>query len=248
MPNRIIKESICTSDNLDTLSWQEEVFFYRLLVNCDDYGRFDARPAILRSRCFPLKISKVTEKQILGWLKTLSHQNLIKIYEIEGQRYLYVPTWEKHQQIRAKRSKYPAPDSNGNHLIADDSICTRNPIQSESESNPNTSTPAPEKVKTTYGEFKNVSLSKAEYDELVKRFGAQEATYWIEELSHAKASKGYKTKSDYATILAWERRGKRDNHNGGQNGKLPEKRVEANRAIPGNRPGGAFDGFNLDED
>ena len=36
MPNRIIRESICTSDSVDKLSWFEEVLFYRLIVNCDD--------------------------------------------------------------------------------------------------------------------------------------------------------------------------------------------------------------------
>ena len=49
MPNRIIKESICTSDTIDQLSPEEEIFFYRLIVNCDDYGRMDARPQILRA-------------------------------------------------------------------------------------------------------------------------------------------------------------------------------------------------------
>ena len=52
MPNRLIKESVCTSDNLDRLSWFEEAMFFRLIVNCDDYGRMDARPAILGQGCF----------------------------------------------------------------------------------------------------------------------------------------------------------------------------------------------------
>ena len=52
MPNRILKESICTSESIDRLSWLEEVTFYRLIVNCDDYGRMDARPPILRARLF----------------------------------------------------------------------------------------------------------------------------------------------------------------------------------------------------
>ena len=47
MPNRIIKETICTSDTIERLTPFEETFFYRLIVNCDDYGRMDARPAIL---------------------------------------------------------------------------------------------------------------------------------------------------------------------------------------------------------
>ena len=42
MPNRIIKESICTSCEIDSLTPEQEVFFYRLIVNCDDYGRMDA--------------------------------------------------------------------------------------------------------------------------------------------------------------------------------------------------------------
>ena len=52
MPNRILKDSICTSPNIDALSLEAETFFYRLLVQCDDYGRMDARPAILRARCY----------------------------------------------------------------------------------------------------------------------------------------------------------------------------------------------------
>lgn len=44
MGNRILKESICTSENIDALSYFQEVFFYRMIVKCDDFGRVDARP------------------------------------------------------------------------------------------------------------------------------------------------------------------------------------------------------------
>lgn len=61
--------------------------------------------------------------------------------------------------------------------------------------------------KKTFGEqFHNIRLTPEEHAKLVERFGAQGATNWIDELSLAKASKGYKSVSDYATILAWERR------------------------------------------
>ena len=55
MSNRILKESICASENIDGLSAFQETFFYRLIVNCDDYGRMDARAKILAARLFPLK-------------------------------------------------------------------------------------------------------------------------------------------------------------------------------------------------
>jgi hypothetical protein len=60
--------------------------------------------------------------------------------------------------------------------------------------------------KLTRGEFQNVTLSADELKKLQERFGERDAASWIEELSTAKASKGYKSKSDYATILSWSRR------------------------------------------
>lgn len=142
MPNRIIKESICTSDNLDSLSAFEEVMFYRLLVNCDDYGRMDARPKILASKLFPLKDIRVN--QIESGLRALTSAELVILYQVDGKPFLQMKTWECHQQVRAKKSKYPGPESGKqamentcNQLISDDSICSRNPIQSESESESN---------------------------------------------------------------------------------------------------------------
>lgn len=140
MPNRIIKESICTSDTIDQMSWLEECFWHRLIVNCDDYGRFDARPSVLKSRLFPLK-ERITLKDIESALTKLAGIGCVVLYFYDGKPYLYLPTWEVHQTIRAKKSKYPAPDgAEQQHEIickqmqSDESKCYRNPIQSESES------------------------------------------------------------------------------------------------------------------
>lgn len=146
MPNRIIKESICTSDSVDGLSWFEEVLFYRLIVSCDDYGRFDGRPAIIKNRLFPLK-ENLTIKAVSSAINTLARTGLVALYEFEGKPYLYLPTWNEHQNIRAKKSKYPSPEIcvNTSEIIcnqmkSDVRKCTRNPIQSESNPNPNTNT------------------------------------------------------------------------------------------------------------
>ena len=96
------------SDDIDRLSWFEEVVFYRLIVNCDDYGRFDGRPAILKSRLFPLK-ENITLKSVESAIHTLASAGLVVLYEFEGTPYLYLPTWARHQNIRAKRSRYPEP-------------------------------------------------------------------------------------------------------------------------------------------
>jgi len=136
MPNRIIKESICRSDNLDRLTAEEECFFYRLMVQCDDFGRYDGRPAIIKGSCFPLK-EHITTAKLAKMLDALMAADLVYVYVVCGLPYVQMTKWEHHQQIRAKRSKYPAPDINGNQLQSSDCKCPRNPIQSESNPNLN---------------------------------------------------------------------------------------------------------------
>ncbi len=138
MPNRIIKESICTSDSIAELNWFEEVLFYRLIVNCDDYGRFDGRTAVVKNRLFPLK-DNVTAKAVEAAVNKLVTVGLVTLYVFEGKPYLQLPTWDKHQIVRAKKSKYPSPDDGMkvseiicNQMQADVSV-----IQSESNPNPN---------------------------------------------------------------------------------------------------------------
>lgn len=133
MPNRILKESICKSDEINSLSWFEEVLFYRLIVNCDDYGRYDARLRIIKNICFPLK--DITEKDVEKALNKLSAVGLVRVYEdAQGRPFLQLVTWEKHQNVRAKKSKYPPFDETCIQMYSSDNKCSRNPIQSESKS------------------------------------------------------------------------------------------------------------------
>lgn len=131
MPNRILKESICTSDSIDALSWFEETVFYRLMVNCDDYGRFDGRSAIVKNRLFPLKGS-VTTKSIDCAINKLVLVGLVCRYIVNGKPFLFLPTWSAHQITRAVASKYPDPrEADEMHvgqdvyeqMIADENIC-----------------------------------------------------------------------------------------------------------------------------
>ena len=226
MPNRILKESICTSDSVDSLSWFEEVLFYRLIVNCDDYGRFDGRPAIIKNRLFPLKES-LTTKAISKAVNTLVTAGLVVLYEFEGKPYLYLPTWNDHQNVRAKRSKYPSPEG---CVIAHENICNHMyadvpVIQSESESESKSKRDnAP--AKHAYGEFDNVLLTDAELDKLKNRL-----TDWaerIERLSQYLKNKPKKHyESHYATILTWAAKdAKEDERNGAKQGGSPQRNAE----------------------
>lgn len=149
MPNRILKESIRTSDSINELGTFEEVLFYRLIVSCDDYGRFDGRTAIIKGTCFPLK--DITCKSIEKALDKLTRVGLVVCYEVDGKSYLQLPTWERHQQVRAKKSKYPSPDDGRiiehdidcEHIKSSDINCNQKlsdvPVI-QSNPNPNTKT------------------------------------------------------------------------------------------------------------
>lgn len=117
MPNRILKESIRESDSIDSLNWFQEVLFYRLIVSCDDYGRFDGRTSVIKNRLFPLK-EDLTLKTVADAIQKLVSAGLVVLYEHDGKPYLYLPTWTAHQNVRAKRSKYPEPVSICNSVIA----------------------------------------------------------------------------------------------------------------------------------
>jgi hypothetical protein len=217
MPNRIIKESICTSCDIERLNWQQEVFWYRLLVQCDDYGRMDARDEILRARCFPLRLEKVSAKDISGFKKALIEIGLIQVYETEGKPFLQVIKWDKHQQIRAKRSKYPAPDINGNQTISYVPV-----IQSESEKESEHQSEK-KNIKEKHEVQPQVFLTTEETEKLIDQFGEDGANQRISALSDGKLAKGYKYKSDYHAILTWARNNGNKNDNGHKPGRDPDK-------------------------
>ena len=137
MANRIIKESICVSEQIDQLSPLEEVTFYRLLVNCDDYGCFDARERVVLSRLFPLKDYKTADIRKL--LNRLAAVGLIELYQVEGRPLLKVCKWELHQRVRISKHKYPTPEDaesceNSPQVAAN---CRELPLESNTNPNPN---------------------------------------------------------------------------------------------------------------
>lgn len=177
MPSRILKESICSSDSINELSSFEETFFYRLIVNCDDYGRFDARPAILKARLFPLK-DRVTLKNVEDALVKLAEVGCVKLYRVDSKPFLYLPAWEVHQNVRAKKSRYPEPNEESEkeayagkektsernmktsenicmQMYADDCKCSRNP-------NPNPN-PNPNSESESYSGNARVDAALEEY-------------------------------------------------------------------------------------
>ena len=107
MPNRLLKEGIVDSVLIDGLTAEEEVFFYRLLVVSDDFGRMDARLPVLKSKMYPLRDDPKLTQKIDSHVRSLVRQGLAVCYQVDDKQYLQILKWE--QRVRSK-GKYPSPD------------------------------------------------------------------------------------------------------------------------------------------
>ena len=231
MPNRIIKESITTSEKLASLSDFEFRLWIGLITQADDAGRGDARPAVIKGRVFPFR-ERLTVKDVGSSLRALADKGCVTLYEIGGRPYFYFPNWSKHQRVRDCKPKYPEPTDDSLRQVAADcgearqsaAIIQSNPIQSESESESEyKGDSAREKHK--YGEYKNVLLT----DDELEKLKAEYADYLdrIERLSSYIASTGKAYKSHYATIRNWARAdAEKGRSNGAKQTSSPQRNAE----------------------
>lgn len=105
--NQIQHQPVLENDAVSKLSLPAELFLHRLLNAVDRYGCFDARPAILRAKLFPLKLNDVTEAGISEWLAECVNAGLIKLYEVNGLHYLCVAGFKR--RVGSSKTPYPAP-------------------------------------------------------------------------------------------------------------------------------------------
>ena len=141
MGNRMLKESIRMSEQVNDLDWFEEVLFYRLIVTVDDYGIYSANPITLSHILFPMK-ENVDSGMVKDAISHFVELGLVDVYEVENKGiFLKLATWESHQRLHESKHKFPVP-SDG-RIINDDIVCGKFPknsansgkVQNDSENN-----------------------------------------------------------------------------------------------------------------
>lgn len=114
MPSRVIRASINRSASLAQVSLEADLTFRALLLACDDYGRLDARPEVLKAELFPMR-DRVTPAKVRRWVEELAAlaDPPVQFYQVDGREYLYLPKWDIHRSNshRAAVSKYPQPNA-----------------------------------------------------------------------------------------------------------------------------------------
>lgn len=143
MPNRIIKESLCSNEKIASLSDFEFRLWIGLITQADDAGRGDARPAIIKGRVFPLR-ERVSIKDIDAALQVLAARGCVSLYTVGGKPYFVFPGWVKHQRVRDCKPKFPEPPENATspqvaascRKLPQSAALIQSESESESESNP----------------------------------------------------------------------------------------------------------------
>lgn len=165
------------------VSAEAERLFYRLLVNCDDYGRFHGNPKVIRAECFPLRLEDIPVSDIDRWTGELVKVGMIRFYATDKRRYLEVVSWREHNTPRANKSKYPAPDE-----------CTATILQTSADICAQTSTNAPvHDIEHDIEHVHDIEVGGAPLDDMnpledevanLKNWGAfvQDDRAWLEEL------------------------------------------------------------------
>lgn len=106
MPTRIVRDGILTSERVNALSPNAELFYRRLMSVADDHGRYSANPTQLRAYCYPLKLDSVKEDSIKKHLAECVDAGLIVLYTVAGKAYLVMLDFG--QRINGK-SRFPEP-------------------------------------------------------------------------------------------------------------------------------------------
>ena len=106
MPTRLLREGILTSDRVNALSTDAEVFYRRLMSKVDDHGLFDARPSVLRAALYPLRLEITTENTCEQLLTDCANAGLLIIYQIHGKPFLKMldTKWKARSE-----PKFPPP-------------------------------------------------------------------------------------------------------------------------------------------
>lgn len=109
---RTIKPAFWTDEKLAELPRDVRLLFIGLIsAMADDEGRCKGNPRLVKAAVFPLD-DDVTALHAEEWLTFLHASGRIQLYDMNGERYVQVVNWSKHQRIdRAQQSQLPAPDS-----------------------------------------------------------------------------------------------------------------------------------------
>jgi DnaD/phage-associated family protein len=106
---RMVGKVISISEKVNSLSLFGRLLYTWMIPHADDFGRLPGSPAKVRALVVPM--ADETVKDVEQALADMHERGLIIWYEVNGERFIQITNFEKHQQGLHKRtkSKFPEP-------------------------------------------------------------------------------------------------------------------------------------------
>ncbi len=110
MPQRFLRPGIRNSSLWNSVSFEAQSLYIRIITLVDDYGRYDGRTSVLWGECFAVWNEQnpkraITLKAADDMLAELARE-LISVYSAEGKRVLQVNQWSERVRDGSKE-KWP---------------------------------------------------------------------------------------------------------------------------------------------
>lgn len=105
MPNRVIRDGVLDSQRYHDVDKPARLAFLELLLCCDDYGLVPLSDVYLKRHTTAFE--SVSRTAADGILSALIDRDLLRMYEIDGARYGYIPRFGNVP--RSKKPKWPLP-------------------------------------------------------------------------------------------------------------------------------------------
>jgi hypothetical protein len=109
MPNRLIRDGLLQSEAVLSVPVEARWLYVTILLSADDVGLFEATPFKLARN------ADIRREHLDGFLEMLADKDLVRLYEVKGRRFGFIPLFGQRLQI--KRIKHAAPPD---ELLADE--------------------------------------------------------------------------------------------------------------------------------
>lgn len=96
--NRLIKKEFFRDEKVGSLPLGARLLFISLWIQADDSGNAVADPRLMRAEAFPYD-AEISSQNVDEWIANMEQLGMVKRYEANGQRYLNICKFKKHQVI-----------------------------------------------------------------------------------------------------------------------------------------------------
>lgn len=108
---RMLSKTISTSRKVNRLPDRSALLYTWLIPHTDDFGHLEGDAISIKAKIVPMRT--ITEQEVQQDLDLMVTNELIRIYEVRGEKYIEILNFDSFQTFRsdrARRAEYPAPD------------------------------------------------------------------------------------------------------------------------------------------